>query len=118
MHLRTVQDVLVYIVGSVSDQDHPEPEIKKIHVLKCCLWGAGGFYCSLKALHGGLRIKISHFFITKFDFFSTVNIFPFFVIKQPGPGSGLAKKPGTGLSESGYVTVIVGQIPCHGFFAI
>jgi hypothetical protein len=25
-------------------------EARKTHVLKCCLWWAGGFYCSLKAI--------------------------------------------------------------------
>jgi hypothetical protein len=55
MHLRTVQDVLVYIVGSVLDQDLDWEfgsewgilirilEARKTHVLKCCLWWAGGF---------------------------------------------------------------------------
>ncbi len=63
-------------------QNYPQKNkiVQKFHVLKCWMFFRvdGGFSCSLKALHGNLRIKISHLLIQIFEFFS--QLLQFFLI--------------------------------------
>ncbi len=86
------------------------------NVMFWCDWyslrGAGGFSCSLKAIHIGLEIFL-HFLIKKFWFSFQLCIFWIFCHWKPGSGSvygsEFCKKPGSGsgFSVSGFETLLI-----------